>query len=136
MKRLALLLLLTGSMAAAACSSSSTSSTNASQEVCNDRAAFSSSVQQVGNDVRSLNLGQAKDDASKAVDAFNALVDSVKKLTSEQRSSLSPQIDSIQSDVSAFSDISNVNELSSALNTTGSNAQSAIDAIKSDLNCG
>jgi hypothetical protein len=133
MKRVAVAVLVAGSLVAVACSSSGKS---ASQQVCDDKAAFSSSVQQVGNDIRALNLGQAKDSAQKAVDAFNALVDSVKKLTNEQRSSLSPQVDSIQSDVSAFTDVNNASELSSALDRTRSDAQSAVDAIQSDLSCG
>jgi hypothetical protein len=133
MKRLAVALLFVGSIVAAACSSSGKS---ASQQVCDDKSAFSSSVQQVGNDIRALNLGQAKDSASKAVDAFSALVDSVKKLSEEKQQSFSPQLENIQSDVSAFTDVNNASELSSALDRTRSDAQSAVDAIQSDLNCG
>jgi gas vesicle protein len=134
MKRVVVALLVAGSLAAvAACSSGGKS---ASQQVCDDKSAFSSSVQQVGNDIRALNLGQARDSASKAVDAFNQLVDSVRKLSDEKRQSVSPHLDNIQSDVSAFTDVNNVSELSSALDRTRSDAQSAVDAIQSDLNCG
>jgi hypothetical protein len=133
MKRAAVALLVAGSFAVAACSSGGKS---ASQQVCDDKSAFSSSVQQVGNDIRALNIGQARESASKAIDAFNALVDSVKKLSEEKRQSVSPHLDNIQSDVSAFTDVNNASELSSDVDRTRSDAQSAVDAIQSDLNCG
>ena len=128
--------LVAGSIVGLACSSNNNSASNsnsASQQVCNDRAAFSSSVQTLGNDLQALNLGRGEDDAE-ALDAFNTLVDSVKALSAEQRQSLSPNIDALQSDVNAFTGASNVSDLSSVVNATRSDAnRGRCDQERSEL---
>src|SRR6478752_160884 len=90
----------------AACSSSK--STSASEQVCADRSDFSNAVSKVANDLRSLNIGQARSDADAVRSTFDKLADSFKQLTQEQRDRLQPQIDKVKSDVSSFSDVRSV----------------------------
>ena len=116
----------------AACSSNSKS---ASEQVCDARSDFSGAVSKVVDDLRSLNLGEARSDADNVRSTFDELVDSINKLTQEQRQRLQPQIDKVKSDVSSFSDVQNPGDLRSSLDTTQSDVQAVVDAIQNDLEC-
>jgi cytochrome c556 len=116
----------------AACGGSSKS---ASQQACDARSDFSSAVSKVADDLRSLNVGEARTDASDVQSTFNTLVDALNKLTQEQRQKLQPQIDQVKSDLSSFSNVTNSDELQSSIDNTKSDVQSAIDAVQSDLSC-
>ena len=117
----------------AACSSSGSKS--ASQQVCDARSDFSDAVSKVADDLRALNLGQARDDADAVRSTFDKLADSFKQLTQEQRDRLQPQIDKVKSDVSSFSDVRSVDEIRSSLDSTQSDVKVVVDAIQSDLKC-
>jgi len=117
----------------AACSSSGSKS--ASQQVCDARSDFSDAVSKVADDLRALNLGQARDDADAVRSTFDKLADSFKQLTQEQRDRLQPQIDKVKSDVSSFSDVRSVDEIRSSLDSTQSDVKTVVDAIQSDLKC-
>jgi cytochrome c556 len=120
-------------LAAAACGGSSSKS--ASQQVCDARSDFSSAVSKVGDDLGAFNLSAASSDASTVQSTFNTLVDSVNKLTQEQRQKLQPQIDQVKSDLSSFSNVGNSDELKSAIDTTKSDVQAVVDGVQGDLSC-
>jgi len=113
----------------------SSNSKNASDQVCDARSDFSNAVSKVADDLRSLNLGQARTDADAVRSTFDKLVDSLKQLTEEQRDQLQPQIDKVKSDVSSFSDVGSVDEIRSMLDSTQSDVRAVVDAIQSDLKC-
>jgi hypothetical protein len=92
-------------------------------------------VSQVGDDLRSLNLGDARSNAETVQSTFSALVDAVNKLTQEQRQKLQPHIDQVKSDLSSFSNVENADQLQSSIDATQSDVQAAIDAVQSDLSC-
>jgi predicted nucleic acid-binding Zn-ribbon protein len=118
--------------AVAACSSDSKS---ASEQVCESRSEFSSAVSKVGDDLKSANFGEARSNASSVQSTFSDLVDSFNKLTQEQRQQLQPQVDKVKSDVSSFSDVRNLDQLQTSIDTTQSDVQAVLDQIQKSLSC-
>ena len=119
----------------AACSKDSNDTKSASAQVCDSRSAFSDAVQTVANDVSSGNLGDARNNLTAVTTTFGNLVDSIKKLTDQQRQALQPQIDKIQADVQQFANLNGRGDLQGAIDTTRTDVESALSSVKTDLNC-
>jgi hypothetical protein len=115
---------------------SSSGSKSASDQVCSARSDLSKAVDTVANDVRSGNLGTARNNLDQVRSAYNNLVNSFDKLTAEQRQKLQPQIDKIKADAQSLTSANSAEQIGRTLDTIGSDVQSALNTITHDLNCG
>jgi predicted nucleic acid-binding Zn-ribbon protein len=125
-------LLVSAGFLLAACSSSAPT---ASQKVCDDRAQLNQAVSTVVNDLKSGNLGQAKDDASAVGEAVDNLSQSAQGLQTEQSQALSPQIDHLKKTASSLRNASSLSDLQSGFSSLKSQLQSISSQIGDSLKC-
>lgn len=108
---------------------------SASEQVCDARTDLRSAVNTVVDDVRAGNFGQARDDLQGVSSAFDELKSATDDLAGEQREALSPDVEQLQADVSALTDVSNLDQLGANLSTIQNDVQSIFDEISSSLDC-
>jgi predicted nucleic acid-binding Zn-ribbon protein len=104
-------------------------------EVCSARTDLHNSIDTVKTDVTSLNFGKAKDELANVKKAFDNLVDSAKKLKTEQAKALDPKIDSLKTSVQNLTNVSSLSELQSGLSTVSAQIQSLYTEITNTLKC-
>jgi hypothetical protein len=119
----------------AACGDSDSSSPTAEEQVCSAEAALSASVDQVAEDVKALNLGQAKDGWQSVRDDAAQLLDAVGGLASETQSELKPLVEELQTTVSSVTDATSLEELGSTLDSAEQQLNQIVSTATTSLDC-
>ena len=125
-------------IAGAACSSDSSdsSSSKSSQDaVCSDASDLKSSVQKLGDDIKSGNFGDAKDQLSKVESDFKALETSAKDLSSSKKSSVQDDLDGVKGTLGDLSSASSLSDIESTFNKAQSELKDTTDSITKTLSC-
>jgi ABC-type transporter Mla subunit MlaD len=125
------LLVATVASAGAACGEDE----SAAEQVCTQREAVRSTLDQVRDDVASANFGDASDDVDDLRAEFDDLVDAVDELAADEREQLAPQVGQVESDVSSLTEANSIDELSTTLDATEEDMRSLLDTIEDDLDC-
>ncbi len=112
-----------------------TSEATATQHVCSARADLHTAVDNVVTQLKSLNFGQAKDDLANVNKAFDDLRKSVNELASDQKKTLSPQVDALKEDLANLKNVSSLSELSAGWDKVTSQFQSISSEISGTLKC-
>jgi hypothetical protein len=108
---------------------------SAEEKVCDARTELRDALDQVATDVKAANFGDASDDISQVREAYDGLASAVDDLAQEQRDALAPQVDALKSDITALTDVQNLDDLSTGLDTVVSQAGTIYDDITDTLNC-
>ena len=103
--------------------------------MCDARTELRDSLDAVADDVRAANFGEASDDLSAVGDAYDELAAAVGDLAQEERDALAPQVDALESDIAALTDVQSLDELSAGLDAVVSQADGIYDDITDTLNC-
>ncbi len=103
--------------------------------MCNDRAQLGNAVSTVVDDLKSGNLGKAKDDVPAVSDALESLSQSARELKSEESQSLSPQIDNLKKTATGLKDSNSLPDLLAGFDSLKSQLQSIGDQISQNLKC-
>ncbi|WP_017936383.1 hypothetical protein [Nocardioides sp. Iso805N] len=120
------------SLGLVACGSDDTSATD---KACSARDDLSTSVQKVVTDLKAGNLGNAKDQLSDVKSKLSALGDAVGDLKSQEKDELQPQVQQVQDDLKALTDVSSLTELRTAFTTLDSSASALVKDLGTDLKC-
>lgn len=113
----------------------SDSNAAAEEQVCSAQSALSASVDQVAEDLKSLNLGQARDDWQTVQDDAAELSAAVQELASDRRDEIQPQVDELRSTVSSVTDATSLEELGSTLDTAEQQLSQIVTTITTSLDC-
>lgn len=119
----------------AACGDSGSSSPTAEEQVCSAEAALSASVEQVAEDVKALNLGQARDSWQTVQDDAAQLVDAVDELASETQAELEPLVTELRTTVSSVTDATSLEELGSTLDSAEQQLSQIVSTATKSLDC-
>jgi predicted nucleic acid-binding Zn-ribbon protein len=92
-------------------------------------------VDQVAEDLKSLNLGQARDDWQTVQDDAAELSAAVQELASDRRDEIQPQVDELRSTVSSVTDATSLEELGSTLDTAEQQLSQIVTTITTSLDC-
>ena len=103
--------------------------------MCDARSELRDALDQVATDVRAANFGDASDDLAQVREAYDGLVAAVDDLAQEERDALAPQVDALQSDITALTDAENLDDLRAGLDTVASQAETIYEDIAGTLNC-
>jgi uncharacterized protein (DUF3084 family) len=104
-------------------------------QVCSARTDLHNSIDTVKTDVKNLNFGKAKDELANVQKAYNNLVQSAKKLKTEEANALEPKIDSLKTSIHNLTNVSSLSELQSSLGTVSTQIQSLYTEITNTLKC-
>ena len=120
-----------------ACSVSACSSDSESPQeaVCNDASAFKDSVNQLTDDVKSGNLGDAKDQVSKVKSDFNALQSSTKDLASSKKASVQADLDAVKGTLGDLTSATSLDDISATLSKAESQLTDTANSITKTLSC-
>ena len=113
----------------------SDSNAAAEEQVCSAQSALSASVDQVAEDLKSLNLGQARDDWQTVQDDAAELSAAVQELASDRRDEIQPEVDELRSTVSSVTDATSLEELGSTLDTAEQQLSQIVTTITTSLDC-
>jgi len=118
-----------------ACSSSPSASTSASASVCSARSDLQNAVQTFRTSVSNANFGQARTDLTNVSSAADHLAQEVKKLKASEQQALSPQIDSLKTEIANLKNARSISDLTASLNTISSQAQSIYSQVTDAVTC-
>ncbi len=119
----------------AACGDSESGSPTAEEQVCTAEAALSASVDQVVEDVKAVNLGQARDNWQTVQDDAAQLQAAVAELASETREELAPLVDELRTTVGSVTDATSLEELGSTLDSAEQQLNQIVSTATRDLDC-
>jgi cytochrome c556 len=119
-----------------ACSSSSTpAAPTAEQQVCDARAALSTSFQKVVDDIAALNLGQAKADFATVKTDVAALLTATQGLAAEKKAAIEPQVAAIQESVAALASVASIEELTAGIEAVTTQVGGVVQTLAATAQC-
>lgn len=107
----------------------------AEEQACAARDDLSQAVQTVTDDLKSANLGDAKDSAADISPALDNLSSALSDLGAEEREKLQPQADQISAELDGLGDASSLSDLQSIISSVGTQISTLVGDIKTDLDC-
>ncbi len=108
---------------------------SAEEQVCDARSELRDALDQVATDIQAGNFGDASDDLSQVSEAYDGLASAVGELAQEERDALAPQVDALESDITALPDAQSLDDLQTGLESVVSQAGTIFDDITDTLNC-
>lgn len=108
---------------------------SAAAQVCDDRAALSSAVQTVVDDLGAGNLGDAKEHLAQVRTAFDDLAASIDALAAEEKEDLQPQVEQIKADLEAAGGTGSLTELQTSWTIITRGVAGLIADVADDLDC-
>jgi hypothetical protein len=109
--------------------------TSAEEQVCDARSDVREALDDVADHLASANLGEASEAISEADDAYDELVAAVDDLGEEQRESLAPDVDALESEIAALQDTQDFEQLREGLDEVLLQAQVIYDDIADTVSC-
>lgn len=120
----------------AACSSGSTPSSQSLQDaVCADARDLKASIDQLVDDVKNGNFGDAKEQVSKVKSDFEALQSSGKDLASSKRAAIRKDLDSVKRTLNGLTSASDLDGVRSTLDQAQSQLRDVVSSIADTLDC-
>ncbi len=108
---------------------------SAAAAVCDDRAALSTAVQAVVDDLGAGNFGDAKEHLADARAAFDDLAASIGELAADEKEDLQPQVDQIKADLEAAGGVGSLTELQTSWTIISRGVAGLIADVADDLDC-
>ncbi|MCW2522062.1 MAG: hypothetical protein JWO63_397 [Frankiales bacterium] len=118
-----------------ACSSSKSSQASAKDEVCTARTGVQTAFQKVVDDLKALNIGQAKTDAAAVGTAVDALAAAQSNLSDSTKAEIEPDVNALKSSLASVRSATSRSEVTAALTSAKSSFQSALQSIGDVANC-
>jgi archaellum component FlaC len=115
-----------------ACSSDSESPKEAA---CSDADTLKDSVNQLIEDVKSGNFGDAKDQLSTVKSDFEALESSAKDLASSKRASVQADLDEVKGTLGELTSAASLDDVEATLGKAESELKDTADSIRTTLSC-
>ena len=103
--------------------------------MCDAGSELRDALDQVATDIQAGNFGDASDDLSQVSEAYDGLASEVGELAQEERDALAPQVDALESDITALPDAQSLDDLQAGLESVVSQAGTIFDDITDTLNC-
>ena len=108
---------------------------SAEEQVCDARSEVREALDDVAAHLQAANLGDASEAISEADDAYDELVAAVDDLGEQQRETLAPEVDALQSEIAALQDMQDFEQLREGLDAVLLQAQVIYEDITDTVSC-
>ena len=108
---------------------------SAQEQVCDARSDLRDALDEVSEDVRAANLGDAHEALGEVGDAYDELTAALENLAQQEREALGPEVEALQSDIQSLRDVQSLDQLRAGLDAVMSQAQVIYDEITDTLSC-